>query len=185
MFLSSLNSTLMSDGGLLVDLSEENGPVIVFGPYDRGMDWNILDWANWKDSSVEPDIVLVSAAHLSRQNLPIVEYLQGAGHEVLTAHLDGADSNTLRDTLDQLKNKLGSAAIVLASEEGGKVKLIAGVTKDLISNIKAGELVNIAAAEVGGKGGGRPDMAQAGGSDPSGLAAALKSVPDWAGQQLA
>ena len=101
------------------------------------------------------------------------------GVKVLTAHLDGADSNTLRDTLDQLKNKLGSAAIVLASEEGGKVKLIAGVTKDLISNIKAGELVNIAAAEVGGKGGGRPDMAQAGGSNPAAIPQALDAAKRW------
>jgi len=101
------------------------------------------------------------------------------GVKVLTAHLDGADSNTLRDTLDQLKNKLGTAAIVLASEEGGKVKLIAGVTKDLISNIKAGELVNIAAAEVGGKGGGRPDMAQAGGSNPAAIPQALDAAKSW------
>ena len=101
------------------------------------------------------------------------------GVKVLTAHLDGADSNTLRDTLDQLKNKLGTAAIVLASEEGGKVKLIAGVTKDLISNIKAGELVNIAAAEVGGKGGGRPDMAQAGCSNPAAIPQALEAAKSW------
>ena len=101
------------------------------------------------------------------------------GVKVLTAHLDGADSNTLRDTLDQLKNKLGTAAIVLASEEGGKVKLIAGVTKDLISNIKAGDLVNIAAAEVGGKGGGRPDMAQAGGSYPAAIPQALEAAKSW------
>ena len=101
------------------------------------------------------------------------------GVKVLAAQLDGADSNTLRDTLDQLKNKLGSAAIVLASEEGGKVKLIAGVTKDLTSNIKAGELVNIAAAEVGGKGGGRPDMAQAGGSNPAAIPQALEAAKSW------
>ncbi|NOQ89834.1 MAG: alanine--tRNA ligase, partial [Gammaproteobacteria bacterium] len=81
--------------------------------------------------------------------------------KILLAHIEGADSNTLRDTLDQLKNKLGTAAIVLASENSGKVTLIAGVTKDLTKTIKAGDLVNVAAAEVGGKGGGRPDMAQA------------------------
>lgn len=106
------------------------------------------------------------------------------GVKVLTAHLDGADSNTLRDTLDQLKNKLGTAAIVLASEEGGKVKLIAGVTKDLTSSIKAGELVNIAAAEVGGKGGGRPDMAQAGGSNPMAIPQALDAAKSWLQNKL-
>jgi alanyl-tRNA synthetase len=101
------------------------------------------------------------------------------GVKVLTANLDGADSNTLRDTLDQLKNKLGSAVIVLASEEAGKVKLIAGVTKDLTAKVKAGELVNIAAAEVGGKGGGRPDMAQAGGSNPAAIPQALAAARNW------
>ena len=106
------------------------------------------------------------------------------GVKILTAHLEGADSNTLRDTLDQLKNKLGSAAIVLASEEAGKVKLIAGVTKDLIKTIKAGDLVNIAAAEVGGKGGGRPDMAQAGGSDPAAIPQALDAAKSWLRSQL-
>jgi len=106
------------------------------------------------------------------------------GVKILTAHLDGADSNTLRDTLDQLKNKLGSAAIVLASSEDGKVKLIAGVTKELSKTIKAGDLVNIAAAEVGGKGGGRPDMAQAGGSKPEAIPQALDAAKSWLQEQL-
>jgi len=106
------------------------------------------------------------------------------GVKILVALLEGADSNTLRDTLDQLKNKLGSAAIVLASEEGGKVKLIAGVTKDLTKKIKAGDLVNIAAAEVGGKGGGRPDMAQAGGSNPAAIPQALEAAKSWLQEQL-
>jgi alanyl-tRNA synthetase len=104
--------------------------------------------------------------------------------KVLTAMLDGADSNTLRDTLDQLKNKLGNAAIVLATEDGGKVKLIAGVTRDLSKTIKAGELVNIAAAEVDGKGGGRPDMAQAGGSNPAAIPQALEAAKSWLQAQL-
>ena len=106
------------------------------------------------------------------------------GVKILTAHLDGADSDTLRDTLDQLKNKLGSAAIVLASSDGGKVKLIAGVTKELSKTIKAGDLVNIAAAEVGGKGGGRPDMAQAGGSKPEAIPQALDAAKSWLQEQL-
>jgi len=106
------------------------------------------------------------------------------GVNVLTAMLEGADSNTLRDTLDQLKNKLGSAAIVLASGSDGKVTLIAGVTKDLISKIKAGDLVNVAAAEVGGKGGGRPDMAQAGGNNPAAIPQALAAAKNWLQSQL-
>jgi len=107
-----------------------------------------------------------------------------AGVKVLTAHLDGVDINTLRDTLDQLKNKLGTAAIVLASASGDKVTLIAGVTKDITKTIKAGDLVNIAAAEVGGKGGGRPDMAQAGGSNPAAIPQALAAAKSWLQSQL-
>jgi alanyl-tRNA synthetase len=107
------------------------------------------------------------------------------GIKVLAARLDGADPKSLRDTVDQLKNKLGTAAIVLATVSGDKISLIAGVTKDQTKAIKAGELVNMVAQQVGGKGGGRPDMAQAGGNDPEALNDALKSVPDWVQQQLA
>jgi alanyl-tRNA synthetase len=99
-----------------------------------------------------------------------------AGIKVLAVQTDGADVASMRETLDKLKNALKSAAIVLASVDGGKVTLIAGVTADLTGRIKAGELVNHVALQVGGKGGGRPDMAQAGGTDPSGLPAALASV---------
>jgi len=106
------------------------------------------------------------------------------GVKVLAAKLDGVDAKTLRDTMDQLKNKLKSSAIVLAASEGDKVSLIAGVTQDLINRVKAGELVNFVASQVGGKGGGRPDMAQAGGTDPSGLPAALKSVQAFVEQRL-
>jgi alanyl-tRNA synthetase len=107
------------------------------------------------------------------------------GIKVLAAELEGADVKTLRETMDQLKNKLGQAAVVLATVNEGKVVLVAGVTKAETARIKAGDLVNHVAQQVGGRGGGRPDMAQAGGSDPSGLAGALESVPEWAGQQLA
>jgi alanyl-tRNA synthetase len=107
-----------------------------------------------------------------------------AGLKVLAARLDGADPKSLRDTVDQLKNKLGSAAVVLAAVSGDKVSLVAGVTADHTQKVKAGELVNMVAQQVGGKGGGRPDMAQAGGTDPSGLDAALRSVPEWVRQQL-
>jgi alanyl-tRNA synthetase len=106
------------------------------------------------------------------------------GVKVLAVALDGADAKTLRETLDQLKNKLKSAAIVLGSTEGGKVSLIAGVTADLTSKLKAGELVNYVAQQVGGKGGGRPDMAQAGGTDTAKVPAALGSVRQWVEQRL-
>jgi alanyl-tRNA synthetase len=101
------------------------------------------------------------------------------GAKVLAAMLEGADINALRETMDKLKDKLKSAAVVLASVLDGKVTLIAGVTPDLISKVKAGELVNMVALQVGGKGGGRPDMAQAGGTQPENLAQALASVKGW------
>ena len=101
------------------------------------------------------------------------------GIKLLAARLEGADAKTLRETMDQLKNKLKSGVIVLAVVEGEKVSLAAGVTQDLIGKYKAGELVNHVAQQVGGKGGGKPDMAMAGGTNPGGLAAALASVKDW------
>ncbi len=103
---------------------------------------------------------------------------------VLAAQLDGADVKTLRESMDQLRQKLGSAVVVLASVSEGKVSLIAGVTPDALDRVRAGDLVNHVARQVGGKGGGRPDMAQAGGTDPSGLPAALESVPAWVGERL-
>jgi len=107
------------------------------------------------------------------------------GIKVLAASLDGADAKTLRETLDKLKDKLKSAAIVLGSTDGsGKVSLIAGVTPDFTARLKAGELVNFVAQQVGGKGGGRPDMAQAGGNDASKLVGALQSVKGWVEQRL-
>ena len=107
-----------------------------------------------------------------------------AGVHVLAATLDGADVKTLRETVDKLKDKLKNAAIVLAAVEGGKVSLIAGVTPDASKKVKAGELVNFVAQQVGGKGGGRPDMAQAGGTEPANLAAALAGVKGWVEAQL-
>jgi alanyl-tRNA synthetase len=106
------------------------------------------------------------------------------GVKVVAASIDGADAKSLRETVDKLKDKLKSAAIVLGSIADGKVTLIAGVTGDLVSRVKAGELVNHVATQVGGKGGGRPDMAQAGGTDPSALPAALLSVRGWVEQRL-
>jgi alanyl-tRNA synthetase len=104
---------------------------------------------------------------------------------VLAATMDGADPKSLRETMDKLKDKLKSAAIVLGSVDGGKVTLIAGVTSDLTAKVKAGELVNFVAEQIGGKGGGRPDMAQAGGTEPANLPQALASVTDWVRQRVA
>jgi alanyl-tRNA synthetase len=106
------------------------------------------------------------------------------GAKVLAAVLDGADAKGLRETLDKLKDRLKSAAIVLAAVADGKVTLIAGVTPDLTAKVKAGELVNHVAQQIGGKGGGRPDMAQAGGNDPAKLPDALQSVRGWVEQRL-
>ena len=107
------------------------------------------------------------------------------GIKVLAARLEGADAKSLRDTVDQLKNKLGAAAVILGAVTDGKVALVAGVTKAETKCIKAGELVNHVASQIGGRGGGRPDMAQAGGSQPENLEAALASVADWVKQQIA
>ncbi|MEO8143713.1 MAG: alanine--tRNA ligase [Betaproteobacteria bacterium] len=106
------------------------------------------------------------------------------GAKLLVATLEGADAKTLRETMDKLKDKLKSAAIVLAAVADGKVSLIAGVTADLTGRVKAGELVNFVAQQIGGKGGGRPDMAQAGGTEPSKLAVALETVKAWVEQRL-
>jgi alanyl-tRNA synthetase len=106
------------------------------------------------------------------------------GVKVLAAKLDGIEPKALRDLLDQLKQKLGSGVVVLLTEQEGRVSLIAGVTKDLTARIKAGELVRELASRLGGKGGGRPDMAQGGGSDPSAVPAALAAVPELVAASL-
>jgi alanyl-tRNA synthetase len=110
--------------------------------------------------------------------------IEVGGVQVLAAQLEGADVKTLRETVDKLKDKLKNAAIVLASVDGDKVSLIAGVTADTSKKVKAGELVNFVAQQIGGKGGGRPDMAQAGGTEPAKLPAALSGVKEWVQAQL-
>ena len=105
------------------------------------------------------------------------------GIKVLAAMLDGADAKALRETMDKLKDKLHTAAIVLAAVDGGKVQLAAGVTADSTARIKAGELVNFVAQQVGGKGGGKPDLAMAGGTDAAALPKALASVAAWVGER--
>jgi len=106
------------------------------------------------------------------------------GIKVLIADLDGVETKALRGMVDELKNKMGSVIIMLATANDGKVGLISGVTKDLIGKVKAGELVNMVAQQVGGKGGGRPDMAQAGGSQPENITTALASVEPWLAEKL-
>jgi len=114
----------------------------------------------------------------------LAQALEIKGIKVLAATLEGADAKVLRDTLDKLKDKLKTAAIVLAAVDGGKVQLAAGVTADCIGKVKAGELVNFVAQQVGGKGGGKPDMAMAGGTDPTHLPKALASVRDWIAERV-
>ena len=107
-----------------------------------------------------------------------------AGIKVLAANLEGADPKSLRDTVDQLKNKLGKAVIILSTVAEGKVALVAGVTKDETGKVKAGDLLGFVASQLGGKGGGRPDLAQGGGSDVAALPQALASVPAWVAERL-
>ena len=109
----------------------------------------------------------------------LTQAVDASGVKVLAARLDGADAKALRETMDKLKDKLKSAVIVLAAVDGGKVQLAAGVTPDVTARVKAGELVSFVAQQVGGKGGGKPDLAMAGGSDASKLAEALQSVHAW------
>ena len=136
--------------------------------------------------SLEKELSALKSKLASSQGDELLAQAQDInGVKVLAARLDGADAAVLRETLDKLKDKLKSAAIVLASVGDGKVSLIAGVTADATAKVKAGELVNFVAQQVGGKGGGRPDMAQAGGTQPEHLPTALSSVPAWVKAKLA
>ncbi|OIQ95300.1 alanine--tRNA ligase [mine drainage metagenome] len=136
--------------------------------------------------SLEKELARLKSKLASSQGDDLAtQAIEIAGSNVLAAILEGADANTLRETMDKLKDKLKSAAIVLASVNDGKVSLAAGVTADLTAKIKAGELVNFVALQVGGKGGGKPDMAMAGGTDASQLPKALASVKDWVINKIA
>lgn len=139
-----------------------------------------------KNRSLEKELAQLKGKLASSQGSDLSsQAVDVNGIKVLAANLEGADVKTLRDTLDQLKNKLGTSAIVLAAVNGDKISLVAGVSKDATNKVKAGDLVNSVASQVGGKGGGRPDMAQAGGDQPENLPAALKSVVDWVQGQTA
>ena len=135
--------------------------------------------------SLEKELAAVKGKLASSQGDELLlQAVDVKGLKVLAAKLDGADAKALRETLDKLKDKLKTAAIVLAAVEGGKVQLAAGVTNDSISRVKAGELVNFVAQQVGGKGGGKADMAMAGGTDASQLDTALASVVAWVSAKL-
>ncbi|WP_293781004.1 alanine--tRNA ligase [uncultured Oxalicibacterium sp.] len=114
----------------------------------------------------------------------VTQAIDVKGIKVLAAKLEGADAKTLRDTMDKLKDKLKTAAIVLAAVDGAKVQIAAGVTTDAMGKVKAGDLVNFVAQQVGGKGGGKPDMAMAGGTDAGALPAALASVQAWVAERI-
>ena len=120
----------------------------------------------------------------SQGNELAAQAVEVGGVKVLAARLEGADAKTLRETMDKLKDKLKTAAIVLAAVDGGKVQLAAGVTADVMGKLKAGELVNHVAQQIGGKGGGKPDMAMAGGTDTVALPAALQSVAAWVAERV-
>ncbi len=144
-----------------------------------------LSEAATKAKQLEKEIQLLQEKVAAAESANIMGKLQEiAGTKVLIAALDGADSKNLRTMVDNAKNQIGSGVVLLANVSNGKVSLIAGVTKDLIGQVKAGELVNMVAQQVGGKGGGRPDMAQAGGTDAEALPAALASVEAWLTERL-
>jgi alanyl-tRNA synthetase len=115
---------------------------------------------------------------------PLADVRQVAGVAVLVQRIEGADARSLREIADRMKSRLGSGVVMLAAEDDGKALLVAGVTKDLTDRIKAGDLLQHVAAQIGGKGGGRPDLAQGGGTDVAGLNAALDSVPGWLANRL-
>ena len=143
--------------------------------------YSILDQVR----QLEREIALLKAKQVAVQGDGLLGKAEDVkGVKVLAATLEDADVNALRVTVDKLRDKLKSAAVVLGSAAGGKVTLIAGVTPDLIGRVKAGELVNFVARQVGGKGGGRPEMAQAGGTEPDKLPAALATVKGWVEQKL-
>ena len=138
-----------------------------------------------RNRSLEKEVEKLNVQVASAANANLIDQVQVInGVKVLVANLKGADPKSLRSSMDELKNKLQSGIIVLGIPGEGKVNLITGVTKDLIGKVKAGELVSFLAAQVGGKGGGRPDTAQAGGSNPEALPAALESVMPWLTEKL-
>ena len=138
-----------------------------------------------KAKSLEKEIQKLKDKMAAAESANIMGKVQDInGTKVLIAALEGADNKNLRTMVDDIKNQVGSGVILLANINGDKIGLIAGVTKDLIGKVKAGDLVKMVAEQVGGKGGGRPDMAQAGGTDVAALPEAIKTVQPWLEERL-
>jgi alanyl-tRNA synthetase len=170
-YLQELESTVQSvAGSLKASPTELNGRIA-----------QVLDQVR----ALEREVAQLKGKLASSQGDELVaQAVDVKGVKVLAARLEGADAKTLRDTMDKLKGKLKTAAIVLAAVDGAKVQLAAGVTADSMGKVKAGDLVNFVAQQVGGKGGGKPDMAMAGGTDASKLAGALSSVQGWVAERV-
>jgi alanyl-tRNA synthetase len=170
-YLQQLESTLSHVAGTLkVTPSEVQGRVGAVLDQVRGLEKELAALKG-KLASAQGDELLTQAVDVK-------------GLKVLAAMLQGADAKTLRETMDKLKDKLKTAAIVLAAVDGAKVQLAAGVTNDSLARLKAGELVNFVAQQVGGKGGGKADLAMAGGTDATKLPQALASVQGWVAERL-
>ena len=138
-----------------------------------------------KNRKLEKDLLQLRSKLTSSAGSDLIEEAKIIeGINVIAKSLDNTDPKNLREAVDQLKNKLGTAVLILATVNDSKVNLVAGVTDDTKNRIKAGDLVNFVAEQVGGKGGGRPDMAQAGGDNPKKLESALAKVPDWVRTKL-
>jgi alanyl-tRNA synthetase len=170
-YLQELESTVQSvAGSLKASPTELNGRIA-----------QVLDQVR----ALEREVAQLKGKLASSQGDELVaQAVDVKGVKVLAARLEGADAKTLRDTMDKLKGKLKTAAIVLAAVDGAKVQLAAGVTADSMGKVKAGDLVNFVAQQVGGKGGGKPDLAMAGGTDASKLAGALSSVQGWVAERV-
>jgi len=170
-YLQNLESTVAQVAGTV------KAPVAEINERVKGM----LDHVK----QLEKEISALKGKLASSQGDELVQQaVDVQGIKLLAVRLDGADAKTLRESMDKLKDKLKSAVILLATVDGAKVQLAAGVTPDLVGRVKAGELVNFVAAQVGGKGGGKADMAMAGGTEPAGLPAALASVQAWVAGKL-
>jgi alanyl-tRNA synthetase len=170
-YLQHLEDTVNHAAGLLkAPVTEVNDRIASVLEHVKTMDRELASLKG-KLASAQGDELLSQAQDIN-------------GVKLLVARLDGADVKTLRDTLDKLKDKLKTAVVVLGVVDGAKVQIAVGVTADVTGKVKAGDLVNFIAGQVGGKGGGKPDMAMAGGTEPAKLAAALASVQAWVVQKL-
>jgi alanyl-tRNA synthetase len=175
-YLQQLEDTVtQAAGALKAPVAELNDRVLHVLDHVKTLEREIAALKG-KLASSQGDELLSQAVELSGKDGQVLK--------LLVAKLDGADVKTLRDTMDKLKDKLKTAVIVLAVPDGVKVQIAVGVTADTTGKVKAGELVNFVAAQVGGKGGGKPDLAMAGGTEPAKLDAALNSVLAWVSAKL-